>query len=200
MVRTSWQRRDRFLSLYLIQMLPSTGCGGFLLFGGPSRDARQQLRDVQAGRGAEAGTQPGCPRQRRFSGPPLLVSSLLCIYGSVTCLFDCSLSGSSDPYVKFKLAGKEVFRSKIIHKNLNPVWDQKTTLVIDSLSEPLYVKVRTTTGVFHCCCWTQGQWVCVCVCVLFFCRCLTMTLASKMILWVLRTSTWSLWSSRGMSV
>ncbi|MEQ2168812.1 Multiple C2 and transmembrane domain-containing protein 1, partial [Goodea atripinnis] len=49
--------------------------------------------------------------------------------------------GSSDPYVKFKLAGKEVFRSKIIHKNLNPVWDEKTTLVVDSLSEPLYVKV-----------------------------------------------------------
>lgn len=143
-------------------MLPSTGCGGFVLFGGPSRDARQQLRDVQAGRGAEARTQPGCPRQRRFSVPPLLVSSLLCIYGSVTCLFDCSLSGSSDPYVKFKLAGKEVFRSKTIHKNLNPVWDQKTTLIIDSLSEPLYVKVRTTTGVFHCC-WTQGSMgVCVC--------------------------------------
>ncbi|XP_039904698.1 multiple C2 and transmembrane domain-containing protein 1 isoform X5 [Simochromis diagramma] len=49
--------------------------------------------------------------------------------------------GTSDPYVKFKLAGKEVFRSKIIHKNLNPVWDEKTTLIIDSLNEPLYVKV-----------------------------------------------------------
>ncbi|XP_040914799.1 multiple C2 and transmembrane domain-containing protein 1 isoform X1 [Toxotes jaculatrix] len=49
--------------------------------------------------------------------------------------------GSSDPYVKFKLAGKEVFRSKTIHKNLNPVWDEKTTLIMDSLSEPLYVKV-----------------------------------------------------------
>ncbi|XP_028273898.1 multiple C2 and transmembrane domain-containing protein 1 isoform X3 [Parambassis ranga] len=49
--------------------------------------------------------------------------------------------GTSDPYVKFKMAGKEVFRSKIIHKNLNPVWDERTTLVLDSLSEPLYVKV-----------------------------------------------------------
>ncbi|KAM9841577.1 multiple C2 and transmembrane domain-containing protein 1 [Aulostomus maculatus] len=49
--------------------------------------------------------------------------------------------GSSDPYVKFKLAGKEVFRSKTIHKNLNPVWDEKTTLILDCLSDPLYVKV-----------------------------------------------------------
>ncbi|KAM6902623.1 multiple C2 and transmembrane domain-containing protein 1 [Xenentodon cancila] len=49
--------------------------------------------------------------------------------------------GTSDPYVKFKLGGKEVFRSKTVHKNLNPVWDEKTTLTVDSLSEPLYVKV-----------------------------------------------------------
>uniref|UniRef100_A0A3B4YYR5 Multiple C2 and transmembrane domain-containing protein 1-like n=1 Tax=Stegastes partitus TaxID=144197 RepID=A0A3B4YYR5_9TELE len=67
-----------------------------------------------------------------------LLSSLL-FYGSMTALFVST--GTSDPYVKFKLAGKEVFRSKTIHKNLNPVWDEKTTLIVDSLSEPLYVKV-----------------------------------------------------------
>ncbi|XP_047426609.1 multiple C2 and transmembrane domain-containing protein 1 isoform X4 [Mugil cephalus] len=49
--------------------------------------------------------------------------------------------GTSDPYVKFKLGGKDVFKSKTIYKNLNPVWDEKVTLVTDSLSEPLYVKV-----------------------------------------------------------
>ncbi|GAA6097736.1 multiple C2 and transmembrane domain-containing protein 1 isoform X1, partial [Tachysurus ichikawai] len=48
---------------------------------------------------------------------------------------------TSDPYVKFKIAGKEVFRSKTIHKNLNPVWDEKVTLLVDSIKEPLYVKV-----------------------------------------------------------
>ncbi|KAK3539045.1 hypothetical protein QTP86_023489, partial [Hemibagrus guttatus] len=49
--------------------------------------------------------------------------------------------GTSDPYVKFKVAGKEVFRSKTIHKNLNPVWDEKVTLLVDNIREPLYVKV-----------------------------------------------------------
>ncbi|KAM9811063.1 multiple C2 and transmembrane domain-containing protein 1 isoform 1-T1 [Neosynchiropus ocellatus] len=50
-------------------------------------------------------------------------------------------TGTSDPYVKFKIAGKEVFRSKTIHKNLNPVWDERVTLLVETLREPLYVKV-----------------------------------------------------------
>ncbi|XP_029618022.1 multiple C2 and transmembrane domain-containing protein 1 isoform X7 [Salmo trutta] len=49
--------------------------------------------------------------------------------------------GTSDPYVKFKIGGKEVFRSKTINKNLNPVWEEKVSLLVDSLREPLYVKV-----------------------------------------------------------
>lgn len=54
----------------------------------------------------------------------------------------CLLTGTSDPYVKFKLGGKEVFRSKTIHKNLNPVWEEKACILIDNPREPLYVKVR----------------------------------------------------------
>uniref|UniRef100_A0A8C6VUK7 Multiple C2 and transmembrane domain containing 1 n=1 Tax=Nothobranchius furzeri TaxID=105023 RepID=A0A8C6VUK7_NOTFU len=50
-------------------------------------------------------------------------------------------TGTSDPYVKFKIAGKEVFRSKTIHKNLNPVWDERVTLLVETLRDPLYVKV-----------------------------------------------------------
>ncbi len=59
------------------------------------------------------------------------------------CIFLCSyVSGTSDPYVKIKIAGKEVFRSKIIHKNLNPVWDERVCLIVDNLQEPVYIKVK----------------------------------------------------------
>lgn len=56
------------------------------------------------------------------------------------------VSGTSDPYVKFKIAGKEVFRSKIIHKNLNPVWDERVCLIVNNLQEPLYIKVKKHFG------------------------------------------------------
>ncbi|XP_038661181.1 multiple C2 and transmembrane domain-containing protein 1-like isoform X2 [Scyliorhinus canicula] len=49
--------------------------------------------------------------------------------------------GTSDPYVKFKIAGKEVYRSKTIQKNLNPVWNEETSLLIQNVAEPLYIKV-----------------------------------------------------------
>lgn len=49
--------------------------------------------------------------------------------------------GTSDPYVKFKIGRKEVFRSKTIHKNLNPVWEEKACILVDHLREPLYIKV-----------------------------------------------------------
>ncbi|XP_025780363.1 multiple C2 and transmembrane domain-containing protein 1 isoform X7 [Puma concolor] len=49
--------------------------------------------------------------------------------------------GTSDPYVKFKIGGKEVFRSKIIHKNLNPIWEEKACILVEHLREPLYIKV-----------------------------------------------------------
>uniref|UniRef100_A0A8C1GPK5 Multiple C2 domains, transmembrane 1b n=1 Tax=Cyprinus carpio TaxID=7962 RepID=A0A8C1GPK5_CYPCA len=52
---------------------------------------------------------------------------------------------TSDPYVKFKIAGKEVFRSKIIHKNLNPVWDERVCLIVDNLQELLTCVINYNT-------------------------------------------------------
>ncbi|XP_053175888.1 multiple C2 and transmembrane domain-containing protein 2 [Scomber japonicus] len=33
-------------------------------------------------------------------------------------------SGTSDPYVKFKLEGKQFYKSKVVYKNLNPRWNE----------------------------------------------------------------------------
>ncbi|XP_051004684.1 multiple C2 and transmembrane domain-containing protein 2 [Acomys russatus] len=49
--------------------------------------------------------------------------------------------GTSDPYVKFKLNGKTLYKSKVIYKNLNPIWDEMVVLPIQSLDQKLRVKV-----------------------------------------------------------
>ncbi|XP_061302700.1 multiple C2 and transmembrane domain-containing protein 2 isoform X1 [Pezoporus flaviventris] len=49
--------------------------------------------------------------------------------------------GTSDPYVKFKLNGKTLYKSKVVYKNLNPVWDETVVLPIQSLDQKLWIKV-----------------------------------------------------------
>ena len=49
--------------------------------------------------------------------------------------------GTSDPYVKFYWRGKQVFKSKTIDKDLNPVWDESFILAIDDPFVPLEIKV-----------------------------------------------------------
>ncbi|XP_055517013.1 multiple C2 and transmembrane domain-containing protein 2-like [Leucoraja erinacea] len=49
--------------------------------------------------------------------------------------------GTSDPYVKFKLAGKTLYKSKIVYKNLNPRWDETFVVPVKNLNQKLYVKV-----------------------------------------------------------
>lgn len=40
-------------------------------------------------------------------------------------------SGTSDPYVKFKLNGRLLHKSKTVHKDLNPVWDETFVVAIE---------------------------------------------------------------------
>uniref|UniRef100_A0A7N6AV24 C2 domain-containing protein n=1 Tax=Anabas testudineus TaxID=64144 RepID=A0A7N6AV24_ANATE len=68
------------------------------------------------------------------------------LFTSISLCFLSLPTGTSDPYVKFKIAGKEVFRSKTIHKNLNPVWDERVSLHVETLRDPLYVKVQQTNA------------------------------------------------------
>ena len=55
------------------------------------------------------------------------------------------LAGLSDPYVKFKVSGKLLYKSKIIYRDLNPVWDETFTLPIEDPFVPVQIKVSLIT-------------------------------------------------------
>ncbi|XP_059420914.1 multiple C2 and transmembrane domain-containing protein 2-like [Carassius carassius] len=50
-------------------------------------------------------------------------------------------SGTSDPFVKFKLDGKNIYKSKVINKNLNPIWNELFSIPIRDLDQTLHLKV-----------------------------------------------------------
>ncbi|XP_069979319.1 multiple C2 and transmembrane domain-containing protein [Penaeus vannamei] len=54
---------------------------------------------------------------------------------------DSARAGTSDPYVKFKVSGKLVYKSKTVYKDLNPTWDESFTIGIEDPFEPVSVKV-----------------------------------------------------------
>ncbi|KAL0977999.1 hypothetical protein UPYG_G00164490 [Umbra pygmaea] len=49
--------------------------------------------------------------------------------------------GTSDPYVKFKLDGKTVYKSKVVYKNLNPNWNEFFSIPVKELEYSLDIKV-----------------------------------------------------------
>ncbi|XP_076385507.1 multiple C2 domain and transmembrane region protein isoform X4 [Megachile rotundata] len=49
--------------------------------------------------------------------------------------------GASDPYVKVKSAGRLLHKSRTVHRDLNPVWDESVTLPIEDPFQPLTFKV-----------------------------------------------------------
>lgn len=51
-------------------------------------------------------------------------------------------SGTSDPYVKFKQGGRLLFKSKIVHKELNPIFDETFSVPIEDPFQPINIKVR----------------------------------------------------------
>ncbi|KHN72775.1 Multiple C2 and transmembrane domain-containing protein 2 [Toxocara canis] len=50
-------------------------------------------------------------------------------------------SGSSDPYVKFKYKNRTYFKSNTVYKNLNPVWEEEFSQLIDDPTTPIAVDV-----------------------------------------------------------
>lgn len=49
--------------------------------------------------------------------------------------------GTSDPYVKFKVNNKVVYKSCIIDKDLNPVWNENFLIPLKNLEDPITVQV-----------------------------------------------------------
>ncbi|KAI4504174.1 hypothetical protein M0802_000645 [Mischocyttarus mexicanus] len=50
--------------------------------------------------------------------------------------------GASDPYVKIKSSGRLLHKSRTVHRDLNPVWDESVTLPIEDPFQPLTIKVE----------------------------------------------------------
>lgn len=56
-------------------------------------------------------------------------------------IFRDNFPGSSDPYVKFKYKTRTCFKSSTVCKNLNPIWNEEFTLLIDDPTTPIHVDV-----------------------------------------------------------
>ncbi|XP_077943737.1 multiple C2 and transmembrane domain-containing protein 1 isoform X2 [Gasterosteus aculeatus] len=102
-------------------------------------EEEQQLRKNASDSGINIVAPSNAEPPHQPPGPAMYQLDIILKKGSNLAIRD--RTGTSDPYVKFKIAGKEVFRSKTIHKNLNPVWDDRVSLLVESLKDPLYVKV-----------------------------------------------------------
>ncbi|XP_051953305.1 multiple C2 and transmembrane domain-containing protein 2 isoform X2 [Xyrauchen texanus] len=50
-------------------------------------------------------------------------------------------SGTSDPFVKFKLDGKNIYKSKVVNKNLNPIWNESFSFPVRDLDQTVHIKV-----------------------------------------------------------
>ena len=43
--------------------------------------------------------------------------------------------------MKFKLGNKQLYKSRIVYKNLNPRWDERFVVSIEDVLKPIQVKV-----------------------------------------------------------
>lgn len=50
-------------------------------------------------------------------------------------------NGASDPYVKFKIGGRLLHKSKTVHRELNPIWDEVFVAPIEDPFKPITIKV-----------------------------------------------------------
>ena len=48
------------------------------------------------------------------------------------------INGTSDPYVKIYYGNDEKYITNIVHKNLNPIWNEKCSFIVYDLTIPIY--------------------------------------------------------------
>lgn len=48
------------------------------------------------------------------------------------------INGTSDPYVKIFYNNEEKYQTNIVHKNLNPIWNEKCSFFINDINIPIY--------------------------------------------------------------
>ncbi|XP_024279312.1 multiple C2 and transmembrane domain-containing protein 2 isoform X1 [Oncorhynchus tshawytscha] len=98
----------------------------------------QPLQDQAGNNAMAAGSQPG-PIQKYLLTINLKEGRNLVIRDR---------HGTSDPYVKFKLEGKTFYKSKVVHKNLNPKWSESFSFPLQDWEQVVDVRVydkdRTT--------------------------------------------------------
>ncbi|XP_036150852.1 multiple C2 and transmembrane domain-containing protein-like isoform X2 [Monomorium pharaonis] len=66
--------------------------------------------------------------------------------------------GASDPYVKVKCSGRLLHKSRTVHRDLNPVWDESVTLPIEDPFNHLLSRFSITIGVCRMILWEQLCW------------------------------------------
>ncbi|OQR66820.1 multiple C2 and transmembrane domain-containing protein 1-like, partial [Tropilaelaps mercedesae] len=49
--------------------------------------------------------------------------------------------GTSDPYVKFRIGSRQIYRSRTLTRTLEPFWDESFSVPLDDISQALHVKV-----------------------------------------------------------
>lgn len=59
----------------------------------------------------------------------------------MVCVFFYFILGTSDPYVKFKLDGKQFYKSKVVYKSLNPRWNESFSYNLRDVEHTLDVRV-----------------------------------------------------------
>ena len=48
--------------------------------------------------------------------------------------------GTSDPYIKFKIGNRIVYKSKIVTKSLDPKWDEHFVIPIEDVFQPVQLR------------------------------------------------------------